>query len=213
METIIQTEVGISLELGHDPPCLDISGPLYRQLADGDYRLCSVMELPSSLEEWRSEHRTARKRADRASRLGYRFVRVKRHERADEILAINTSKPERQGRAMAPAYSHKPSETPDPVYPCERHGVHPYGVEDTDGVLVAYLWLYRAGQLALVSQILGHADHLENGVMYLLFEGMLASEPPDNGYIVYNKHSSGTDGLRFYKERLGLSETAVRWMP
>lgn len=211
MTTLEANAVTISLELGHDPPCLDLAGPLYRQLADGRYDKCSVMPLPSSLEEWRSEHKTARKRADACQRLGYRFVRVTRHERADELWAINTSKPNRQGRPMSEGYSQRPSVEPDPEWTCERHGIHPYGVETEDGTLVAYLWLYRAGQLCLVSQILGHADHLENGVMHLLWQGMLASEPPDNGYLVYNRHDSGTDGLRWYKERVGLSETPVSW--
>jgi hypothetical protein len=78
-------------------------------------------------------------------------------------------------------------------------------------VLVAYLWIYRSGQLALVSQILGHADHLEHDVMFLLFEGMLTCEPPDNGWLVYNRADSGTDGLRFFKARLGFEATPVRW--
>lgn len=207
----VATEIAISLELGHDPPCLDLSGPLYRQLADGDYGLCSVMPLPTSLEEWRAENRTARKRADLAQRRGYRFARVTRHERAEEIFLINTSKQERQGRPMTAGYQQKPSETPDPEYPCERHGVHPYGVETADGTLVAYLWLYRSGQLCLVSQILGHGDHMEHGIMYLLWEGMLASEPPDDGFLVYNRADSGTDGLRWFKARLGLEPTPVRW--
>jgi hypothetical protein len=51
--------------------------------------------------------------------------------------------------------------------------------------------------------------------MYLLWQGMVASEgfvAPD-GFIVYNRHDSGTDGLRFYKERVGLQETEVAWLP
>jgi hypothetical protein len=207
----VATELAISLELGHNSPCLDFSGPLYRQLADGDYGLCSVMQLPASLEDWRKDHKTARKRADRAQRLGYRFVRVQRHERAEELHAINTSAPTRQGRPMSDGYLTRPPDTPDPDFPCERHGVHPYGVEDENGVLTAYLWIYRAGQLALVSQILGHADHLEHDVMFLLFEGMLTCEPPDNGWLVYNRADSGTDGLKFFKARLGFEATPVRW--
>ena len=51
------------------------------------------------------------------------------------------------------------------------------GVWDTDGRdLVAYLVMIRAGELALVSQILGHFDHLENEIMYLLFQHALERE-------------------------------------
>ncbi len=207
------TKTPINLELGHGGDCARFANPLFLQLAEGHYDMCSVMPLPASLEEWRAEHRTARKRADRCQRLGYRFVRVQRGERADEIHGINMSADIRQGRPMSDGYRKPPPSTDDPEWMCERHGVHPYGVENADGTLVAYLWVYRAGELALVSQILGHAAHLENGIMYLLWEGMLTCEPTDDCYVVYNRHDSGTDGLRFYKERVGLMETAVAWRP
>lgn len=213
--SVVATELAISLELGHDSPCLDFAAPRYRQLAHGHYGLCSVMPLPVSLEEWRQEHKTARKRADLALRRGYRFIGPdpKLVERSDELYEINTSLPVRQGRPMSAGYLEKPSGSPDPDYPCEWHGAHRYGVEDADGRLRAYLWLYRCGELCLVSSILGHGDFLNDGIVYLVYQGMLASEPPDNGYVVYNRHDSGRDGLRWMKERLGLTETPVRWVP
>ena len=206
--TVIELEAGCGFE-----ECAKFAGPLYLQLREG-YELCSVMPIPELAAEWRDEHKTARKRAAKCRDLGYRFRLVKRHRRADEIYAINTSKAVRQKRPMSAGYLQPPSTTPDLHYPCRRHGIHAYGVEDSAATLVAYLWLYRAGQLALVSQILGHADHLDNGIMFLLWEGMVTVESWDpDGFIVYNRHDSGTPGLRFYKERVGLEETAVRWSP
>jgi hypothetical protein len=73
--------------------------------------------------------------------------------------------------------------------------------------LVAYLWLYRAGDLALVSSILGHGNHLANDVMYLLDAGRDRREAEHGGFLVYNRHDSGTDGLRYFKERIGFEET------
>jgi hypothetical protein len=213
METL--TSTAISLETGCDfDVCAEFAFPLHKQLAGGRYDRCSVMEIPEDVGPWRNQRRTARKRADRAALRGYTFKLIRRHERADEIQEINLSAPVRQGRRMSDGYHRRPSETPLPVYPCLRHRVATYGVEAPDGVLVAYLWLYRAGQLDLVSQILGHADHLENEIMYLLWQGMVSVESSDpDGYIVYNRHDSGTDGLRFFKERVGLAETQVEWLP
>jgi hypothetical protein len=213
METMTATP--IRLEAGCDyTACSALAWPLQRQLAHGPYDLCSVMPVPASVAEWRADHRTARKRADRAARRGYTFSTIARHERADEIQAINLSAPERQGRPMSEGYRERPSEAPLPVYRCARHRVSTYGVEAPDGTLVAYLWLYRAGELALVSQILGHADHLENEIMYLLWAGLVTAESADpDGFIIYNRWDSGGDGLRFFKERVGLAETAVEWLP
>jgi hypothetical protein len=213
VSAIQRSRLTISLELAHGGECADFAQPLLIQLRDGNYGTCSVMTLPPSLEAWRAAHRTARKRADRCLRRGYRFVpHADRAARADEIHEINLSSSERQGRPMSASYYEMPSKTPDPEWSCERHGVHPYGVESSGGILVAYLWIYRAGDLLLVSQILGHDAFLEDEIMYLLWQGMLMSEPTEDGFVVYNRHDSGTDGLRFYKERVGLAPTPVRWV-
>ena len=212
----VTTALGVSLEVscGWDE-CGAFARPLLGQMDSGGYDRMSVMAIPVSLEAWRDDHRTARKRADRAARRGYTFHHVDRHLHADEVFSINTSKTRRQGRPMSNGYMQPVSFSPLPVYPCDRHAVRTYGVNDPYGTLVAYLWLYRAGDLALVSSILGHADHLENEVMYLLWQGMVAAEAfvDSDGFVVYNRHDSGTDGLRFYKERVGLHETEVAWLP
>lgn len=202
----------IDLETGCDyAQCAELAYPLFRQLRDGNYDVMSVAPI-QTLDEWMADHRTARKRASRATRRGYRFVTVRAQDRVDEIHAINTSSPERQGRPMSAGYQERPSYGADPVYPCLRHAVRRYGVEHKDGTLAAYLWLYRAGELALVSQILGHQQHLENEIMYLLWAGMVDCEAAvPGGFIVYNRWDSGQAGLRFFKERVGLAATTVRW--
>lgn len=205
------TATRISLGVGCSEECDAFSLPLLGQLVNGGYDECSVLPLQNP-SVWRQEHRTARKRSDRAHRIGYRFELVQRHRYADDIHAINTSAESRQGRPMSAGYKIRPGDTPDPPYCCRRHGVHPYGVQ-LDGKLVAYTWVYRCGELALVSQILGHADHLENGIMFLLFEGAVLYEDTLGGVFVYNRHDSGTDGLRWFKERLGFRPELVEWLP
>lgn len=199
--------IGMDVHCGGE--CAQFAWPLLRQLGQG-YDECAVLDL-NGLDEWRSDHRTARKRADRAARRGYRFVTVQRHERADEIHATNLSASQRQGRPMSAGYRQPPSTDPLPAYTCDRHGIHQYGIEDGNGVLVAYSWIYRAGDLALVSQILGHADHLKNEIMYLLIQGVVEAESHEGGYLVYNRYDSGSDGLRFFKDRCGFDPTKVHW--
>jgi hypothetical protein len=205
--------VTIALETGCDfAECAEFAHPLYRQLARGPYDRCAVLGIPRTVGDWRAAHRTARKRANHARRLGYSARVIRRHEHVDELYAINTSLSERQGRPMSPGYLQRPSETPLPTYPCVRHGVHCYGVVDTDDVLRAYAWIYRAGDLALVSSILGHADHMGNDVMYLLFESAVECEGfAGPGVFVYNRWDSGTDGLRYFKSKLGFAEAEVAW--
>lgn len=204
--------VRVSLGLGC---CPDVDAALYLQMNSGKYGECSVMPIPSSLEEWRGEHRTARKRADRCYSRGYIADVLPRERYADDLYHINISASHRQGRPMSGGYLHRSEFSPLPAYPCARHAVRVIGVWAPDGHVVAYLVMLRSGDLALVSQILGHAAHLDNEIMWLLFETALQREivSDADGVVVYNRHDSGTDGLRWWKERVGFREMAVEWLP
>lgn len=211
---VVASSVAIELEL--DCPtslsCIAFAKPLLAQLVLGDYDECSVLDL--ELEpEWLATHRTARRRARHAHSLGYRFAPIVRSAFVDDVFAINTSLPRRQGRPMSAGYRERPI-FGDDVFDCDRHGVHAYGVLK-DGTLVAYAWIYRSGELALVSQILGHGDHLAGDVMYLLARGVIQAEATANrgGFLVYNRHDSGTDGLRYFKEKTGFEPRGVEWLP
>jgi len=204
--------VRVSMELGC---CADVDDSLFLHMSGGAYQECSVMPIPASLEQWRAAHKTARKRADRAYARGYVADVLPRERYADDIHLVNTSASHRQGRPMADRYRHRSEFSPLPDYPCARHAVRVTGVWAPDGHVVAYLVMLRHGDLALVSQILGHADHLENEVMWLLFERALEREirSDRDGLVVYNRHDSGTDGLRWWKERVGFREEVVEWLP
>lgn len=191
--------------------CLELAGTMRAKLDTPKYRDgVSLLEVPASLEEWRAAHRTARKRADRSGRLGYRFDEIDRSLFDDDIHAINTSLDERQGRPMGDGYREWRRHGRLPDYPCSRHAIRTYGVLQAER-LRAYLTLYRVGELALVSMILGHGEHLANDVMYLLFAGVVADQAGQGGVFYYNRHDSGTEGLRYYKERLGFAAGSVVW--
>lgn len=170
----------------------------------------SLMPVPHTLEKWQAEHRTARKRAWRAERLGYTFAEVDMSRYSDDRHDINTSLPQRQGRPMSDGYLVHRQIGPLPTYPCDRHRIHTFGILQHER-LRAYMTLYRVGDLALVSMILGHGDHLANDIMYLLFAGAVQHQAGMGGWFYYNRHDSGTDGLRYFKERLGFRETDIEW--
>lgn len=208
-ETLTATCISLETEC---ELCRAFALPLFKQLSSG-YETCSVLPIPESVDDWREKHRTARKRANRAEHLGYRFSEIRREEHDEDIFEINTSLERRQGRPMSAGYHERTHFLPLPDYPCDRHAIRTFGVLTEQGTLVAYLWLYRSGELALVSSILGHGEHLANDVMYLLFQGVVEQQADLGGYFVYNRHDSGTEGLRYFKERLGFTPTEVSWTP
>jgi hypothetical protein len=193
--------------------CDEFAGTLYRQLSTGPYDEMAVLELPRDRSAWEDGHRTSRKRAWRAERYGYSVARIKRCEWEDDVHAINLSRPVRQGRPMADSYKERPTFGED-HWPCLSHGVHAYGVLSENSTLVAYLWMYRSGDLALVSQVLGHADHEDFGIMHLLFREALTHEGQVGpGVAVYNKWQSGTLGLQQLKAWVGFEPVEVEWLP
>ena len=77
------------------------------------------------------QHRTARKRADRAKRLGYRFSLIRRQQHVDDDLRDQHFAAGAAGPAdEPPATGSGRRDTADPVYTCPRHAIKRYGVLD-----------------------------------------------------------------------------------
>lgn len=193
----------------HDDACEAFADDLYKLLAGGPYDYPVSLLRLDDMDTYLGEHRTARRRASRARRLGYEFAGFDRADFADDVYAINTSMPVRQGKPMSPGYLEHQDFTRLPEYPCPRHRIDTWGVFRKDE-LVAYIVLYVSGDLALVSQILGHGDHLENDVMYLLAVEAFGSLPKP-ATVFYNRWDSGQNGLRFFKSRLGFEPERAEW--
>jgi hypothetical protein len=204
--------VNINLEGDCGPDCAQLAESKHEQLSNGRYTFpCSILELPESIEAHLATHRTARKRAGRSRRLGYTFAEIDRTRHEQDVFEINTSTDHRQGRPMSEGY-RQPVKFSPLNYDCSRHSVNTYGVLKGEK-LVAYTWIYRVGELVMFSQILGHADHLAADIMYLLVNGTLEAEIRNGpGFAFYNRHDSGTDGLRYFKERLGFRPARVEWV-
>ncbi len=143
----------------------------------------------------------------RAQRLGYTVRKFRFQDHQRELVAINTSAPMRQGKKMTQSYLRR-----DFTLPCSNWQT-PYGVFTADGVLVGYILLAEQGEVGTLDRILGHADHLANGVMYLLTTeviGDLIREGPRR-YCFYDMWFGASDGLRMFKRRLGFKPYFVRW--
>ncbi len=177
---------------------------------------CSILVTPPAFDEyWNSPHAYwMRQRARRAAREGYTFAQIERDAYLDDIFAINTSLPERQGRPMSDAYRLRPApQGPLPDFGCPRHALRQYGVL-RDGHLYAYAWVYVIGEMCLFSTLLGHGEHMKSGIMVLLVAESVRDLMASAGlrYAMYNLHASGTDGLRFFKEQMGFAPYRVTWV-
>jgi hypothetical protein len=82
-----------------------------------------------------------------------------------------------------------------------------------EGKLYAYSFVRQCGEMMLFSRILGHGDFMADGIMQLLvFEAVKdLHEHSGTQWAVYHLHDSGTEGLQFFKRKMGFRGVRVRW--
>jgi hypothetical protein len=207
-----------------DPRCAELADFLYGYFMTpaapgiryGRYQnSCSIIVLSETFDDYYSGAAgyATRRKVRKAEKLGYTFAPIEHDDFIDDIYKINTSLDERQGRPMDEGYRVRPKPIrAGAASTCPRHREVWYGVVH-DGHLVAYTWVYMVGEMCLFNRILGHGEHMANGVMYQLVVGAIADLTATAGlrYAMYERHTSGTEGLRFFKERMGFRPYWVDW--
>lgn len=159
------------------------------------------------------ERNCLRTNRNKAIRAGFQLKPFDPMERLDQILEINSSSRIRQDRVMRSDY----------LDPAALHNFFSqkrnqcYGVFDPDGVLRAYCYAPVFGELCIFGRLLGHADFIEHGIMFLLLSETIremielrqrAGQPR---WIMYDTFFGASDGLRYFKERMGFAPYRVRW--
>jgi len=164
----------------------------------------------------------------KARRLGFYCKPFDRRYHRLDLYDIETSKRFRSGPVPAaflrrkPARAVRPSTAPEPSpAPCLRHWYVDMGVfvTETGGErLVGYLFLKRVGEIARVTAIMGHGDHLAEGIIKLLFvETMMwlldRRDPQVRGirYLHYGASEHGNAGLAIWKERFQFEPFLFRY--
>jgi len=143
----------------------------------------------------------------RALRKGYSFVRINKNDHAEEIHAINTSAPMRQGQPMEEEYIKFKAR-----FQVEKNWLY-LGIKNDQGRLVAYLDINSVGEVAYVGPVLGHAAFLKDGIMYLLFAEAVRVLMDEKSvrYFMFDTYFGGTGGLRLFKKRIGFQPFQVCW--
>jgi hypothetical protein len=143
----------------------------------------------------------------KALRLGYTFKPFDPEQYRDDIYQINTSLSYRQGRPMEGSYLDRGALTAPGQ--CFRHFAVFGGNRP-----VAYLYAMLLGETCIISRLLGHRDHLQDGVMYLLVTRTvheMIRNQKEVGFIMYDTFFGASAGLKLFKKRLGFVPYRVRW--
>jgi hypothetical protein len=124
------------------------------------------MPVPERFDDYLRDPRRshARKQMNRARRAGYSDGRVDPLEHLGEILDIYRSAEERQGQP-----THADCTDESKVRQYFEGSAEVFGVFDAAGQVRAYRGLRTCDTVASGERVLGHADHLDKGIMSLLF--------------------------------------------
>jgi hypothetical protein len=141
----------------------------------------------------------------RARARGYTVCEIDRNYFVEDIHAINTSQPVRQGRPMDAQYLHKAEHFED------RPHFRYFGVRDGSGRLAAYCNLGVFGNFAATDQLLGRKNG--DGVMYLLLMEIICRliEEKRIDYLMYDSFLGAQPGLRSFKQRVGFRPFRVHY--
>jgi hypothetical protein len=172
----------------------------------------AILPLPTNFEDYLKDELLRRKRK-RCLAHGYSFAEVDPNVRFEEIFAVNKSMAQRQGRDMDTCYVE-----PDALRKYYSLKRTTYAVLDTTGIVRAYASVPVYGEVFILSRLLGHGEHLGEGIMYLLVSEIvremigLRSERGAPNWGMYDTYFGAPAGLRFFKERLGFRPYNVKWV-
>jgi hypothetical protein len=151
----------------------------------------------------------ARNMIRKAQRQGYAYRKVDPDDYLDDVLAIRTSNPERQGKPIPEYYKIRPTRMIDEPFRsgCRLHGEGFFGVFKDDR-LVAYTTIFFYGELGQVNHILGHAEHLQEGVMNLLASEMVREVIEHRPWVkainyLYPHNKQANVGIGLFKRSIG----------
>jgi hypothetical protein len=157
--------------------------------------------------------RTARQNIAKAKRLGYRVGLIDYNAWLDDVMQINGSALVRQGAMPSKLVAERPPPIADPPSSTDVHDHVFYGVTRAD-TLVAYGACLYAGEAMILTIIFGHAAHQNDGIVPLLFSGMVAdaiARFPRARYFIYDTYFGGRESFRRFKRKMGFTPHTVTW--
>lgn len=168
----------------------------------------ALLGIPATHEEYlRLVGHQTRKAIRLAEKQGYEFKEFIWNDHLNEIYEINTSKEVRQSEPMRGWYR-------EPVQPrhyssCELMCRKYYGAFK-DRRLWAYSHLWITGDFASPIHILGHAHHLQYGIMNGLISHMVGecTRNPQIQWIYYGGYEEGSS-LAAFKKHAGFQKYAM----
>jgi hypothetical protein len=174
----------------------------------------AVNPLPENFEAYFMQlDSSARNNFRKALRKGYEVRRIRYNDHLEEIRRIWMSCTVRQG--ILPRHIREGNVRPieDPPSQSRFHDYVYLGVFHHNQ-LVAYSGCLIAGELCSITDLFGHAEHLEYGVVPLLFienARQIFDSHPNVRYYAYGTYFGAAETLRRFKRKFHFFPHRVTW--
>lgn len=171
----------------------------------------ALLDLPGDFDTFLKgpKMNDVRNKRNRATRSGHTFRAFYAPDLLEEILEVNRSADQRDGRPMPQDYF-----LADRVADYLARNPDMYGVFSSDGRLRAYIHVEHMGEICVICRLLGHKDHLNDGIMFLMISELvrdLISNHPETKYLMYDMWMGASSGYRQFKEKNGFRPYRVKW--
>lgn len=173
----------------------------------------ALLPIPDTFDEYvRGKTKQAlRTNVSRAVKNGYFCSYFNGLDYIDDIMEINLSSEIRGGRKMEERYTScsmvKDFLLGSPVM---------FGTFTSEGKLVGYIHVLITGTMMATNKILGHADHLDDGIMYFMIAELVKrkiEEKTNVTHVMYASYLSGRShaGYTYFKRKCGFEGCNVRF--
>jgi hypothetical protein len=141
----------------------------------------------------------------KSQKNGYDIYAFDPNALQSEMLEIHRSVEIRQGKSIDSSYLRPMA------YPENTFNTY-YGIFK-DGKLAGYIWAIRSGELLVINRIMGHKNHLDQGIMYalVLYVVELAFGMDSIRFVMYDTLLNASEGLKMFKKRTGFMPYRVKW--
>lgn len=173
----------------------------------------ALLCIPESFDVYRGgkEKQALRTNIKKAVDRKYICHRFRGMDHIEEIMEINTSKNSRGGKPMEESYVDEES-----VRGFLQEEPELFGIFTENKKLVGYIHVLRAGSMLATNKILGHAEYLDDGIMYYMISELVKDclESPQISHIMYASYLSGRShaGYTYFKRRCGFEGYNIRFI-
>lgn len=176
----------------------------------------AICRLPDTLLGYLSQvvEAAGRRNMQKAERLGYEFRRFDYNANLAEVAAVRTSAQVRQGEMPSDFLEEELRPCQNPPSRTRTHDYPYYGVFRADR-MAAFAGVFVCGQVMLIEQMYGHAEHQADGVVPLLLVRMAQAaieEWPAVEFYMYGTYFGAGPTMQRFKRKFGFMPVRVRWL-